>query len=332
MSHQTRIGLIAVGIVGSLFAAVVCLVALAVSLGGNKPTEQANRGKVLGDASHNSTTRPNVSRMPEKPKKEQEKTNPSSRPELSPEVGSGDLNTKADQLPTPLPKAPRQPEIPEGKRNDRPELKDKARDEKKVYTSGKALLADMAKDAYPDGDAIEWAAARKWCESNVIGRRVEWTASVTDFSVRQARDDPEGDRGETFDVTLTTDTPSLRGGGFVFGRPFLLGKAECAVVIFGASIDAEGDIGSEDWAATIQYQRCTAGEAKKLRGFKGRKVAFSSIIDGREINSIGVEISGEKVSTPGLFGKDFAWLPIKLYAPVPSIDGFLPEACKPKTE
>ncbi|HEV3006068.1 MAG TPA: hypothetical protein VGX78_16485, partial [Pirellulales bacterium] len=53
--------------------------------------------------------------------------------------------------------------------------------EAKAYRSMEALLADMPKHAYPkfgaDG-AIERAAARKWVKANLVGRKIQWKATL----------------------------------------------------------------------------------------------------------------------------------------------------------
>ncbi len=104
-----------------------------------------------------------------------------------------------------------------------------------VYGTPEELFADMPMQAYPrfGPDAgIERAAARKWCEANLIGRTVEWTTTVQKVIV-------SGDGLFTVELRLEgaldasaafPDDP-FHIQGVPFGDSFLFGNQQCHVIL-----------------------------------------------------------------------------------------------------
>src|SRR5262249_46523135 len=143
----------------------------------------------------------------------------------------------------------------------------------RVYRTPTELFADMPRSAYPKfGPAfgIERAAARKWFNENVVGRTIEWTATVKEVAI-------DGDG--PFDVRPTLDwyeaSPSPLFGSFAFGGEFAIGGQACQVCL--------NPPGEDPGDGHIRYQSCTAAEAGKLRGLKGKRVAFRAQVTGTDV-------------------------------------------------
>ncbi len=163
----------------------------------------------------------------------------------------------------------------------------------KVYKTGAELLADMPKEAYPksghDG-GIERAAARKWCKRHLPGRFIEWTAKVTDITIRgSARGD------DALHVELNLDgidaVAGLIDGVPPFGlaslgkAPFKIGDTP-VIVLFGDEsewqdgVEAKGLYTADD--VLVVYYGCTPAEAKQLRDLKGRQCTLRShVLDAK---------------------------------------------------
>jgi hypothetical protein len=185
----------------------------------------------------------------------------------------------------------------------------------KVYRTAKELLADMPEKTYPkygEKFGIERARCRTWCRANLPGRTVEFTATVNDkiqvsgngpFLVRIL---PDG---------LTIESGSVDYGCLYFGEPVSLGDEKYQVVFYGATFYS-GVFGFE--------YHCTEAEADQLRKLTGKKVTFRTTViedpNGRE-----------KVEDRDGDGRPVMRIYVKTLGP-PSIDGFLPEADKPKNK
>lgn len=281
LSPQARTGLIAVGIVGGLFLVAGGLVGVVVLANRDKPTESKGKGpavasvptprKATTTATATTTARPVATTAP------RIETVETTRP----------VPTVTTQPPPPPEKVaePRKPPDPP-----------------KPHATGAELLADLPKEAYPDGDAIEWAACQKWCEGNLAGRVVTWKGKVTGFQV--AGDGP-------FTVGITTDIPVVYASrlGFAFGPPFKLGKRKCGVVLTNERLNVS------DTGLAVLYENQSAEEAKALRGLKGREVTFRATISGRDAFVVDGRV------TARMRGREADWLPIQVHVSDPEIDG-----------
>jgi hypothetical protein len=67
----------------------------------------------------------------------------------------------------------------------------------KVYTKAEDLLSGMPKESYPFGGAVEYEEALKWLKANVVGKTIEWPATVAGVEDANATVSP------FFVVTLT---------------------------------------------------------------------------------------------------------------------------------
>jgi hypothetical protein len=184
----------------------------------------------------------------------------------------------------------------------------------KSENTPKGLFADMPAEAYPKygpEGGIERAKARKWMNDHLVGRTVEWTATVKEVAI--SGDDP-------FKVVLVTSGDRLFPKGFAngFASPtFFLGGQECQVVIETPESGTEQPFTS----CRIPYPSCSLAEANKLRELKGKTVSFRARIDTTDVGNSHVEDAN---------GKKFDRVGLLLKVSYPSIDGFLPEASKPK--
>jgi hypothetical protein len=205
----------------------------------------------------------------------------------------------------------------------------------KVYQTPKELFADMPKDAYPKfgpAGGIERAAARKWCKENLVGRTVEWTATVykdryKDRKVKITGDGPftvtVGFQGATSNAVAKLPDNVNQVGGFSFGGLFHLGGEPCEVIIGG-----KGRRGGKGiWLSSFNYEKalyeavyteCTTAEADRFRKLKGEQLVLRAKV-------IDTDVCDQEILS-GEGAKDR--VPIVLFVSLPSVDGFLPEASK----
>jgi len=173
-----------------------------------------------------------------------------------------------------------------------------------VYRSAAELIADMPPKDYPKSGPMgnaERQDAEKWLKANVVGRTIEWTATVTEVTDKGA--DPYevalvNDRA----VTLVTSTGAPVDHSYTFGPAVSLAGESCQFLT--------------NWNHT-PYKSCTRPELNTLRGLKGKKVAFRSTVIGASVRDRD-------------FIESTKHLLIQLDVTLPSVDGFLPAASKKK--
>lgn len=189
----------------------------------------------------------------------------------------------------------------------------------KVYTKLADLLADMPKDSYPKGEGISRAAAKKWLEANLKGRTIEWTDTITKVEVT-------GDDPFKVNLGLATDLVAIQYDAWIwsrvlFGQAFKFDGGETCV----ASLGGGGLSGRKDdpFTATftlqLTYPTCSKDEATSLQRLANKKVTFRAKIENV---SVGRSMTGKGIP-------DDAYA-IAIDVRPPSLDGFLPEASKPK--
>ena len=163
----------------------------------------------------------------------------------------------------------------------------------KVFKKAEDLFAEVPKDALDDPTSLQL-----WCKEFAVVRPFEWTATVT--GVRLDGDGP-------YLVELYTDEKRVtRANRFQsldfldFGGPFKI-RGEPAELL-------------TRYDQLYNYPECTLAEAKRLNGFKGQKVTFRGTF---------LKLSGGKRDKAD--GYTF-------YGQVspPAVNGFLPEASKPR--
>jgi hypothetical protein len=205
----------------------------------------------------------------------------------------------------------------------------------KVYTSGKDLLADLPKEAFPKTapDAgIERARALRWCKTHLLGKTVEWTGTITHVTV----DEVIGDTEDLFDVRLKTDIPvakkSGQGGAYpVLGDTFLLGDQRCGVVLTGSAISHtfrdDERLRRATFVSTIILRNCSESEAIKLRELNGKMVTLRSLITGVEQGGDGFAFQ------PDVRGdKPEEWFGFQLKVSIPSVNGLTTKYAAKETE
>lgn len=211
----------------------------------------------------------------------------------------------------------------QGKADTPPSTKTEAEapDSGKVYRSPTELLADMPKSAYPKPGpegGIEQAAARKWMKKNLVGRTVEWTATLREIAI--SGDDPFTvkmwftDFKDPLEVHAIFHPDLPEGGllcGFSFGGPFSLGGESCEVILGGKGIVGLSGL-------RIGYAECTADEAALFRKLKGKKVLIRSKI-------LSAHVSSGKITSAGELKER---VPIGLVVSLPSVNGILPQSRK----
>jgi hypothetical protein len=186
----------------------------------------------------------------------------------------------------------------------------------KVFRTSAELFSGMPEDAYPKAGpaaGIERAAALKWCQENLVGHSVEWTTTLTNPSV-----DGEG----PFTVSLEDPRFNRHRQGYA-GGPFdscfvafenhTLGGQTCEVLV-----------GDKIWSTHV-YSDCTQDEAKKLRAFDGKEVTLRARIEKVEFHDSGTWVESQE-------DEKSSHVTLTLTLGQAAIDGFLPEASRPKPE
>lgn len=149
----------------------------------------------------------------------------------------------------------------------------------KVHRSPSELFADMPKDAYPkagnDG-APERAACNKWLKENVVGRMIEWKATVGPGAVKFDQYRQGADR---FNVqiapaqlaALNYPDPITQGdaAGLVFGDTITIGPEKAVVLL-----DRNMGEGRSDRHNPLRYDGIGADAMKKARDAQGKKTTF----------------------------------------------------------
>lgn len=230
----------------------------------------------------------------------------------------------------------------------------------KVYRSAQELLADLPKDKYPFGGALERTACQKWLTANVVGRTVEWTGAVE--SVHEKGEGPYrvaiklAGRRYVYEFSYT----SLGNAGVLtqavrFGPTFQFDGKHCVGLVpeVGIAPEGYGGFGLRETVGNycLVYPGCTGDEVKTLRRLapadgKGKAVVFRATVTAAD------------VTLPDFPARDYA-APREPVAPpppepgvpppvidpeidtrpatgflfrlsTPSADGFIPESCRPK--
>jgi hypothetical protein len=142
------------------------------------------------------------------------------------------------------------------------------------YTNATDMFKNLPKESYPmpgkDG-VLERAAADKWLKANIVGKAIEWTATINKVVINEPTDD-------LFFVKFALDLPLYqlyRLGDrecLILGEPIVIGDQKCLVLFHVRNFENSGD------RYSISYPRCTAEEAKHLRDLKGKKVTFHAPI------------------------------------------------------
>jgi hypothetical protein len=227
----------------------------------------------------------------------------------------------------------------------------------KVYRSAEELLADLPKDKYPFGGAPERAACTEWLKANVVGRTVEWKATVSHVSdhdngpyVVKLQFAGPRQRIYTFYHTQLgnggTPSPAAR-----FGPAFKLDGKHCVGLIpaarpypeDGVYPDGFGGYLLGEWREVtgLIYTGCTAADVKAFRGLVGeagkeKTVVFRATIREADVTLKDFPARDDQLpqgavppdldpkidphpATGFLFG-----------ITAPSADGFIPAACRPK--
>ena len=202
----------------------------------------------------------------------------------------------------------------------------KEKEKEKVYTTPAELFAGMPKDAYPkfgsDG-GIERAAARKWAKTNLVGRTVEWTATVKEVQI-------DGDA--PFTVRLITETEYSGGRigldhclGFLFGGMFSLGGQPCQAILNGEIHQSfqTGETRTLRNLMLIRFDACTLAEATALRKLKDKPVTLRARVSEVVVGdtSFSHDNGVAKVEDRVTFGLSLTSV---------SVDGFRPEADRKK--
>ena len=139
--------------------------------------------------------------------------------------------------------------------------------DERPYTSAIDMFKNLPKDSYPkpgkDG-VLERAAADKWMKSIIVGKAIEWTATINKVIIGEPSDD-------LFFVRFVLDSQlyDLRDREYlILGEPIVIGDQKCLVVFRVRNYEKSGD------KYSVSYPRCTADDAKHLRDLKGKKVTF----------------------------------------------------------
>lgn len=203
-------------------------------------------------------------------------------------------------------------------------------EESSPFKDAVSILKGLPKEAQPKGGRngiIERKSTAEWMKKHLIGKDVEWSANIAKIDLS---DRPNGsvvhikDRFHAI-VRLDGSTYSFAPGpmGYCPWKSTKEHGEELQVFISPTETAAANRYGHQ-----FVYSNLTADEAKQLRGLEGKKVSLRATI--REV--------GCEAGTPrkNIIQKDPNWiLPGTVTAIVridsPAIDGFYPDAMKPKT-
>src|SRR5262249_13251570 len=133
----------------------------------------------------------------------------------------------------------------------------------KAYTSAASLLAGMPKDKYPRSgkNAVpERDAANDWLRDNVVGKVVEWTATVRDVTL-------SGQGNHRYLVSISFD----KSGWMDWGGSIKLGEED---IVVGLTPGGYGQ-GLSQWSATTDEQ-----VARQLRDLGGKTFTCRARITG----------------------------------------------------
>lgn len=185
----------------------------------------------------------------------------------------------------------------------------------KVYKKPEELFGDLPKSAYPKfgpAGGIERAAAKKWCKANLVGRRVEWTATIEEVSITD-----DGPFQVVIKLLLPFSADTLGIEGAPFGKTFMLGEQVCGVII-----DPKNCSFIRFLKQSLIYFECTAQEADALRRLNRKEVVLQAPIIGVDVIDyvfILTDADGNRIV-------DRDSVPFVLTVSPPSINGVLPAA------
>lgn len=205
-----------------------------------------------------------------------------------------------------------------------------------VFQTPEKLFAGLPKDAYPklgDDAGLERGLAQKWMNANLVGKSVEWKGTVE--LVKVTGSDP-------FDADVyfegTTGIRWVPGvAGPTFGNTFSLGDQKCRTLLSTGVSSTNWITGGVDLAgcdgpltaSRTRYRSCSEVEVKRLREFQKKEVSPRETITNIVVYAKNAYVEA-RLDGFGNYPSTDVGLAIRLQVSLPTVDGFIPEASKPK--
>jgi hypothetical protein len=203
----------------------------------------------------------------------------------------------------------------------------------KVYRSPAELFADMPRDKYPspsEDGAPERAVCNKWLKENVVGRVVEWKATVGGAEFfRGSKDSPEQTTAVVYLKQLAANNAT--GAGLLFEGGVSFGSEKAEVLMYRQIPDQENRFDDSSYPL-LWYEGVGAEAAKRVRELKGREVTFRGAAIAADVGitpPYGVPLNICLLADPKADRKavrTHKGLVIRLAVTPPTLDGFDPRA------